>query len=578
MTFIPLLGSALLRPPKKKQPTAEERRSKGFAKQYYRVVGWAIDHRLVVFGISVVLLLAGLKSSGSLKSAFFPKDLSYLSYVDVWLPADAPLSATREITIEASKVIQDVCEEYGRSHPEKDGKPREVLESLTEFVGAGGPRFWFSITPEQQRPHYAQIVIQVKDKEDTRFLIPELQRALSTRVVGARVDARELENGKPVGMPVAVRISGEEIPRLRALSNQVLDIIRSIPGAERVRDDWGGDSLAVDVNIDPDRASLSGVSNLDVAMSSSSAINGHGVGMVREGDRQIPIVARMRSDERVALSDLQSLYVMAKGSTTKVPLGQVADLDYHSQTETIRHRNQFRTITVGGFTSAGVYPSEVAAKMIPRIDALRPSLPPGYEIAIGGEAEDQMSSFIHLVIVLLISIAAIYLSLVIQFKSALKPLVVFAALPYGATGAVVSLVITGAPFSFMAFLGIISLMGVIVSHVIVLFDFIEEKHHEGEPLREALLDAGLLRLRPVLITVGATVLGLLPLAKHGGPLWQPLCYAQIGGLTIATFLTLLLVPVIYTIVVKDLKLIKWERPAEEPDDVNLHDKAASKVA
>jgi multidrug efflux pump subunit AcrB len=115
--------------------------------------------------------------------------------------------------------------------------------------------------------------------------------------------------------------------------------------------------------------------------------------------------------------------------------------------------------------------------------------------------------------------------------------------------------------SFMALLGIISLMGVIVSHVIVLFDFIEEMHERGEPLREALLDAGLMRIRPVLITVVATVLGLVPLALHGGPLWQPLCYAQIGGLTFATFLTLLLVPVIYTIVIRDLKWIRWDTKA-----------------
>ena len=118
-------------------------------------------------------------------------------------------------------------------------------------------------------------------------------------------------------------------------------------------------------------------------------------------------------------------------------------------------------------------------------------------------------------------------------------------------------VITDAPFSFMAFLGIISLMGVIVSHIIVLFDFIEEMHEKGEPLREALIDAGITRLRPVLITVGATVLGLFPLALHGGPLWQPLCYAQIGGLAVATFITLLLVPVFYSVAVLDLKIVRW---------------------
>lgn len=122
-----------------------------------------------------------------------------------------------------------------------------------------------------------------------------------------------------------------------------------------------------------------------------------------------------------------------------------------------------------------------------------------------------------------------------------------------------------APFGFMAFLGVISLVGVIVSHIIVLFDFMEEKHAEGEPFEEAILDAGIMRLRPVLITVGATVFGLIPLAMHGGPLWEPLCYAQIGGLTAATGITLLLVPVFYAICVLDLKIVKWDRaPASTP--------------
>ena len=133
-----------------------------------------------------------------------------------------------------------------------------------------------------------------------------------------------------------------------------------------------------------------------------------------------------------------------------------------------------------------------------------------------------------------------------------------AAAPYGVVGAVAALWIMGTPFGFMAFLGVASLIGVIVSHVIVLFDFIEEKHEEGEPFEEAVIDAGIIRLRPVMITVGATVLALFPLALHGGPLWQPLCYTQIGGLAVATFITLLLVPVLYAIFVMDLKILKWE--------------------
>ena len=181
---------------------------------------------------------------------------------------------------------------------------------------------------------------------------------------------------------------------------------------------------------------------------------------------------------------------------------------------------------------------------------------------IGEEYEEQTKGFKNLGMVMAISIAMIFMALVVQFKNAVKPFIVFAAIPYGMVGAFAALWIMGAPFGFMAFLGVASLVGVIVSHVIVLFDFIEEAHERGEPLIESLFDAGIMRLRPVMITIGATVFALFPLALHGGPLWQPLCYAQIGGLSVATFITLLLVPVLYAIFVLDFKIVKWEKKEE----------------
>jgi multidrug efflux pump subunit AcrB len=163
---------------------------------------------------------------------------------------------------------------------------------------------------------------------------------------------------------------------------------------------------------------------------------------------------------------------------------------------------------------------------------------------------------------MLISVFLIFLALAFQFKHAVKPFLVFAATPYGVCGSLFALWLANSPFGFMAFLGVASLIGVIVSHVIVLFDFIEEMHEKGEPLEQALLDAGIVRLRPVMITVGATVLALFPLAIHGGPLWQPLCFAQIGGFAFATFVTLLLVPVLYSIFVMDLKIVEWIGPKQ----------------
>ena len=543
MTFIPLLGYYLLRP--KAEPTIEERRRSGFAAAYYRVGRMAIAHRWVFLAGAMAFLVLGGGIASQLKTQYFPKDLQYLSYVDVWLPEDAPLSATQQATGEAEAIIREVA--------------GDRLHSLTTFVGGGGPRFWLSASPEQSQLNYAQILIEVNDKHATLHLAESLQHALSERIAGARIDVRLLEVGAAVGIPVQIRVAGEDIPTLRGLAASVNDVLRRVPTAARVRDNWGPESFAVHLKTDPDRANLAGLTNREVAGASATAMNGTAVSVLREGDKQIPIVARMRVEERAALSDIRSLYVYSAKGQQKVPLESVTTVEYGMQTEKLQRRNQFRTITISAFPVDGVLPSEVLNAAMPGLEALERSMPPGYTMEIGGEYGEQVKGFGNLAVVMLTSIAMIFLALVLQFRHAIKPLIVFAAIPFGIIGALIALWVMGAPFGFMAFLGVASLIGVIVSHIIVLFDFIEEKRVEGESLEDALLDAGIMRLRPVLITVAATVIALFPLAAHGGPLWEPMCYTQIGGLSVATFVTLLVVPVIYAIFVKDLKIVKWEK-------------------
>jgi multidrug efflux pump subunit AcrB len=555
MTFLPLLGRYLLRP--SKHAATPQDKTRGATGLYYRVSGALIDHRWVALaGAAALLVMGGFAVSG-LKVQFFPKDLSYLSYIDVWLPEDATVPATNEVARQTEDIVREVAAEYGKQHGGEGGE-REILKSVTTFVGGGGPRFWFSAAPELVQPNYAQLIINVADKHDTEALMPLLQHALASRISGARVDVRQLETGKPVGIPVQVRISGERIETLRALAEQVKGVFQAVPIADRVRDDWGADSFKVRLKVDSDRANFAGVSNLEVALSSATALNGFQVTTLRDGETSIPVLARLRVEDRARLTDLQDLYVYAIRSEARVPLGQVSRLEYGLSTEKIRRRNQFRTITVASFPVPGALPSEVLAAARPGLNELAKTLPPGYRLEIGGEAEEQQNGFAELAIVMLVSVIAIYLALVFQFRNAIKPLIVFSAIPFGVMGALASLVLMGAPFGFMAFLGIASLIGVIVSHVIVLFDYIEEAHEHGESLRDALLDAGVARLRPVIVTVGATVFGLIPLALHGGPLWEGLCYTQIGGLTIATVVTLILVPVLYAIFVLDLKLVTWD--------------------
>jgi multidrug efflux pump subunit AcrB len=567
MTFVPLLGYYFLRTPKKEKSLEEKRRS-GFTGYYAKVAKAAIGHRWVVLAGAMVILIAGGVLFTQLKTAFFPDDVQYWSYVDVWLPNGSSVTASNDTAQQVEAVVRQTAEEYARQHPSKKYRPEELLRYVTSFVGGGGPRFWFSVTPELQQTNYAQVLIEVADKDVTPSLTPVLQEALSRSVPGARCDVRQLQTN-PVDYPVEIRVStradvnpqqeGSDIQGLREVASKVEDILRASPNASRVHTDWQGTEPMVALDVNTDRANLAGLTNYDIAQSAATAISGQAVTTLREGDNQIPVVARALMEERAQLADVGNLYAYSSQQQTKVPLAQFATTKLQMQEGKIVRLEHFRTISVRTFPKTGSLSSEVTADVIPKLQELQRSLPPSYRIDVGGEYDKQRSGFQNLSVVLAVSVAAIFLALLIQFQNAVKPILVFAATPFGVVGAIAALWIMHVPFGFMAFLGVASLIGVIVSHVIVLFDFVEEEHEKGEPLEQALIDAGIQRLRPVMITVGATVTALFPLALHGGPLWKPLCYAQIGGLSIATFITLLLVPVLYSIFVLDLKIIRWER-------------------
>ena len=570
MTFVPFLGYYILRAPAKREPTIEERRERGFYGFYNRLVGKAIKHRWAVLGGSLVFLIIGGLFGSQLKTQFFPEDVQYWFYLDIWLPNDAPLSVTNDATTQAERVVRQVVENFPDAASKEKGG--HLLKSLTTFAGGGGPRFWFSVSPEMPQTNYAQMIVEVTDKEASPKLARPIQDALAKEIPGAWVTVRQLQTN-PVENPVELLISGQEdvdarneasdIRTLREIARQAQDIVSQAPGIAVLRDDWFPDDVQQRIQIDPDRANVAGITNADVADASTAAMSGSMVGVFKEGDKNIPIVARLRMDERAQLADIKNLYVYSSQANNRVPLLSVATVGNSLETGRIVRREHFRTISILCYPEPGVLASEVLNPILPKLQEFQKNLPPGYQLRIGGERAKQIDGFANLKIVLLISLIGIYLALLVQFNNAVKPLLVFAAAPYGVIGSLIALAIMHTPFGFMAFLGIASLIGVIVSHVIVLFDFIEEMHAKGEPLEQALADAGIQRIRPVMITVGATILALFPLALEGGPLWQPLCYAQIGGLAVATFITLLLVPVLYSIFVLDLKIIRWEAKKSE---------------
>lgn len=562
MTFVPFLGNLLLRAPSKTPPTMEQRRSQGFTGMYYRLASFAVDHRKVVLIVALILVCAGLSLKTQLKNAFFPDDVQYISTIDIWMKNGTNIEATNLVAQQVEAVVRKEIAAFGA----EQGATDSLLESLNTTVGGGAPRFWFTVSPQQHQSNYAQLIVRVTDKDLTPLLAPRLQTALSQQIAGADIDVKQLQT-TPVNYPVAVRLSSRitpgsedelaDIQRLRGYAAEVEAILKS-PAARTVRNDWADASLVANIAIDEDRANLAGISNQDIATSSLAAINGIQVGEIHEGDRQIPIVAQLQLDQRARFSDLRNLYVYSMNSDVKVPIQSIASTQLNLETERIRRLEQFRTITVFSYPAPGYLSADIMKAAQTRLDEFAEQLPEGYLLQVSGNAANTTHGFSELIHVMGISVLAIFMALVFQFRNLIKPLLVFAAVPFGMAGALLGLYVMNEPFGFMAFLGIVSLIGVIVSHIIVLFDFIEDRHRSGAPFREALLDAGVMRLRPVLITIAATTLALLPLASEGGPLWQGLCYAQIGGLIVATSATLVLVPVLYAFVVLDLKWIKWQ--------------------
>ncbi|HVN21563.1 MAG TPA: efflux RND transporter permease subunit, partial [Dongiaceae bacterium] len=331
MTFIPLLGYYILRPDKKPEQPIEGRRTQGFTGFYARTAKFAIEHRWKVLLASFVFIILSGILFKQLRTSFFPDDVQYWSYADVWLPNAANFDATNQAAQQVEQIIRQQAEVWGKEHPDKDGKPSQILRYVTTWVGGGSPRFWFSISPQPQQLNYAEVLVEVNKKEITPEFVNQVQPVLSATVPGARIDLRQLQTN-PVNYPVEIRItsradvstagSAEDIRTLRQIASQVEAILRSAPAAERVRNEWDTESPTVTLNVDPDRANLAGISNLDVANSATSALSGVSVTTLQDGDRNIPVVARLKMDERAKLSDIQNLYVYGEQSSSKIPLVQ----------------------------------------------------------------------------------------------------------------------------------------------------------------------------------------------------------------------------------------------------------------
>jgi len=545
-TFTPLMGFYLLRGQKGLEEGAEVRSFILF-KPVDLLLQWllpiyrrGLESALrnpwrVVLGAYLLLGLSFLITPW-LGTQFFPPAERNQLLVDIELPTTSSLNNMRETVDQVTAVV--------RRH--------EEVASAAIFSGGTAPRFYYNVVPKEPASYLAQILINTHTEEEVPRLLVKLRDELDQRVPAVRCVVKQLEQGVPVEEPIQVRISGDNLDVLRQFADEAAQVLRAA-GGYHVHDDLGLRMPNLKIDIDQDRANSLGVGNLQIGQISQAAFAGLKVTELREGDRLIPVLIRLRVEERNEAEKIRTLYVQDRNGKG-VPLDSFATVKIQPEFVTIPHYNQLRTVTVRAYARFRELPSSVLKRARSGLSALH--LPPGYQLRYAGEEKELRQNRAEMGVVLKVSLALITLAMVIQFNSVVKSFVVMLTVPLGVIGALVGLGVTRSPFGFMALLGLVSLAGVIVSHIIVLSDFIEEARAAGMPLEKALVQAGLARLRPVLVTVLATVGGLLPLFLTGGALWHPLTAVHIFGLLLATALTLMLLPVMYYIFCAKLKLIK----------------------
>ena len=482
----------------------------------------------VLLGASA--FVSGLFLFGTVREQFFPSAERNQFVIDVWMNQGS--------RIESTDLTMRRIEKYLAG--------RTGIKHYASFVGQSAPRFYYNVNPQQPDAAYGQFIVNTESAGATVRLVDELRTSLAELTPEALVIVKELQQGSQMEAPVEVRISGDDISELKRLGSLVETIISDVPYAQYVHKDFFNDSCQVDVNVNNELANRLGITNAAVSRHLQGAFDGVPVTTFWEGDRPVRILLRLDLKSRESFSDVRNAYITSRLTHASVPLRSIATLEPEWQTSRIVRRNGMRTITVRSFVKPGWYGSDLMKAIQPQIQDIK--LPVGYRIEYGGEKANSDEAFPQMTAALGISLLSIFLILLVQFRTLSEPLVVMSSIPLALFGAVFGLVITHNPFGFTAFMGMISLSGIVVRNAIILVDYINEKIAEGQALEQAASEAGERRLRPIFLTTMAAAVGVTPMILSGSSLWSPLASVIAVGLIFSMFFTLLVVPVLYVIV------------------------------
>tara|TARA_R110000744_G_scaffold325657_1_gene431478 strand:- start:2749 stop:5946 length:3198 start_codon:yes stop_codon:yes gene_type:complete len=484
------------------------------------------------------IVLAGVVALG-LEQELFPTAERNQFNIEVWLPNGGSLQQTEEVVTRVETEIKD----------------DERVVGVASFVGTSSPRFHSTYAPETPRKNFAQIFITTTGKEATQELADEYIKKFEGFVPDGYIRVRQLSL-KETPAPVEVRIVGEDLNKQKQVAEHVKTILENTEGTNWVRTSYQDEYYGVKVNLKDDKANRLGVTNAMVSQTLGAGLKGYPVSTLYEGDKAIDILLRFDANNRGNFNDLGALNISTLFGT-KVPLREVADITPEWHTGVIAHRNGLRTLTVLTETQMGLKAATIQSDIMPKIDALE--LPDGITINYGGEYESTNETAPAMMLSLSISLILIFLVLLFQFKDFTKVLVVLATFPLSLLGAFLGLFLTGNPIGFTAFMGIISLIGIVVRNGIILVDYADELVLEhGYSVKAAAKASGKRRMRPIFLTSIAAAVGVVPMIVGKSPLWAPLGSVLAVGLIVSMILTLFIVPILY------YKFVKTEPDAVHP--------------
>jgi multidrug efflux pump subunit AcrB len=424
---------------------------------------------------------------------------------------------------------------------------KKGIRSWVSFIGKGAPRYTLSANPEPRNAHHSSMIITTTDYLVIPDVIEKIQDYASKEYPDLKLQLKKLANGKPIDFPISIRVSGTEFDDLYQIINPIKQKLLTLSGVMDVEDDWGPRSKKLSVNINQEQARRANVSSQDVAVSLQAGLSGLKLTEYREQDQLIPITLRSVLADRQDIGKLDGMSVYSQSSGETVPLKQVADVNIDWQYSIIKRKDRDRTITVNAQLLPGVTATEINTVFNPWLVEYAKSWKYGYAYELGGEAETSGDANKSIGEKLVISAMIIVLLLVAQFNSIRKPLIILTTIPLGIIGVTIGLILANSVFGFFTLLGIISLSGIIINNAIVLIDRIQIELENGRDELQAIIVATHQRLRPILLTTATTIGGMLPLWLSHDPMFETMAVAIIFGLAFATLLTLVLVPVLYSL-------------------------------